>query len=138
MQFSSRYYPGQDVSFLIGREIYVGYIFYNGNWWAWFDGDWLGYFPGTLWDSNFSKAVVVQWFGEVATNNAVPPLTQMGDGILPPKLTAAHMSKLCDIGIGKRDCLIRNDQRLATPDAPNFYSISQLGFGETRYGGPGQ
>lgn len=138
VQFSSRYYPGQNVSPLIGRETYIGYVFYNGNWWAWFDGDWIGYFPEQLWQNNFSTAALMQWFGEVATNNGVPPLTQMGDGILPPPPNAAHMSKLCDVDASTWTCMIRNEQQLATPDAPKYYGIVQTGYGDTRYGGPGK
>lgn len=138
VQFSNRYYPGQNVSALVGREIYVGYVLYNGNWWAWFDGEWLGYFPGTLWNDNYSTAAIIQWFGEVATNNGIPPQTQMGDGILPPPTAAAHMSKLCDVDTGAWTCLIRNEQLLSTPAAPDLYSISQTGYGDAHYGGPGR
>jgi hypothetical protein len=137
VQFSNRYYPGQNISALVGREIYVEYVFYGGNWWAWFDGEWLGYFPEALWDNSFNTAAVIQWFGEVATNNGVPPQIQMGDGLLPPPPTAAHMSKLCDIEEGAWTCLIRNEQQLISSSAPNFYNIAQTGYGDTRYGGPG-
>lgn len=137
VQFSNRYYPTQNISALLRRELYLGYVLYDGNWWAWFDGDWLGYFPETLWGNNFGAATTVQWFGEVATNNGVPPQIQMGDGKLPPPPTAAHMYNVCDVDVKAWTCFVRNDQQLATPAAPKFYSISQTGFGDLRYGGPG-
>jgi hypothetical protein len=47
-----------------------------------FDDQWLGYFPGTEWDNSYTKSALLQWFGEVASQNGVPPRTQMGDGVL--------------------------------------------------------
>ncbi|WP_072818135.1 neprosin family prolyl endopeptidase [Bradyrhizobium erythrophlei] len=138
VQFSNRYYPTQNISALVGREIYVGYVLYKGNWWAWFDGDWLGYFPESLWGTNFGTATLVQWFGEVATDNGVPPQIEMGDGKLPPPPTAAHMFNVCDVDVTAWTCFVRNDQQISPPAAPKFYSISQTGFGDLRYGGPGQ
>jgi hypothetical protein len=136
-QVSNTYYPGQNIAGLVGYEIYVGYVFYGGNWWAWFNGQWLGYFPGTLWQGAFSKAAVIQWFGEVATNNGVPPKTQMGDGVLPPPRTAAHMFTLCDVDAKKWACLIRDQQQLGLPAVARYYDIKRTGHGDTRYGGPG-
>jgi len=63
-----------------------------------------------MWDNNFTTAAVIQWFGEIATTNGIPPLTQMGDGILPPPPTAAHMFELCEVDPGEWTCLIRNEQ----------------------------
>ena len=44
-QYSNTYYPGQNIGSLVGREIYIGYVFWKGNWWASFDNQWIGYFP---------------------------------------------------------------------------------------------
>jgi len=141
VQVSNTYYPGQNIAALKGHEVYIGYVFHRGNWWAWFNGQWLGYFPGTLWRNKFTKSNVIQWFGEVATHNGVPPQSQMGEGILPIQAqisSAAHMFTLCDVSAKAWVCSIRNQQKLAAPDAPSFYDIRQAGYGDTRYGGPGK
>jgi hypothetical protein len=137
-QFSNTYYPSQNVSALLGRDVYIGYVFYEGNWWAWFDDQWLGYFPGSLWQNTFTKNALIQWFGEVASNNGIPPKTQMGDGTLPPPPAAAHMLTLCDVDAKAWVCWIRDQQSLAPPTVAKYYDIKRVGFGEARYGGPGQ
>jgi hypothetical protein len=136
-QYSSTYFPGQNIKALIGRELYVGYVYYKGNWWAWFDDQWLGYFPGTEWDNSYTKSSLLQWFGEVASQNGVPPKTQMGDGVLPPTSRAAHMFTLCDVDAKAWVCWYRDQQSLSAT-VPKYYDIQRVGFGDTRYGGPGQ
>lgn len=136
-QYSNTYFPGQNIKALIGREVYIGYVFYQGNWWAWFDDQWLGYFPGTEWNNAYTKSATLQWFGEVASQNGVPPKTQMGDGVLPPASNAAHMFTLCDVDAKAWVCWYRDQQSL-TATVPKYYDIRRVGFGDTRYGGPGQ
>jgi hypothetical protein len=135
-QYSSTYFPGQNIKALIGREVYIGYVYYEGNWWAWFDDQWLGYFPGTEWDNSYTKSALLQWFGEVASANGVPPRTQMGDGVLPPAERAAHMFTLCDVDAKAWICWYRDQQALSVT-VPKYYNIQRVGFGDTRYGGPG-
>jgi Neprosin len=113
------------------------YVYYQGNWWAWFDDQWLGYFPGTEWSNAYTKASLVQWFGEVATSNGVPPMFQMGDGILPPSVRSASMDNLCVVDATAWVCSLRDGQSLLAT-IPNYYDIKLTGPSETRYGGPGQ
>ena len=80
-QYSNTYHPHQNIASLVGREVYIGYVFYQGNWWAWFDNQWLGYFPGSEWNGKFTRSAKIQWFGEVASLNGVPPKTDMGNGV---------------------------------------------------------
>jgi hypothetical protein len=136
-QYSNTYFPGQNISVLIGRQPYVGYVFYNGNWWAWFDNQWLGYFPGSEWNNVYTKSALLQWFGEVASQNGVPPKTQMGDGILPPAESAAEMSTLCDVDAKAWVCTYR-DQQSVMATAPKYYDSLRVGFGNVAYGGQGQ
>jgi Neprosin len=136
-QYSNTYFPGQNIKALLGREVYIGYVFYRGNWWAWFDNQWLGYFPGTEWNNSYTKSALLQWFGEVASQNGVPPKTQMGDGVLPPSSKAAHMFTLCDVDAKAWICWYRDQQSL-TATVPKYYDIGRVGFGDTRDGGPGQ
>jgi hypothetical protein len=136
-QYSSTYYPGQNIGSLVGREVYNGYVFYQGNWWAWFDNQWLGYFPGSEWDGKFIKSALIQWFGEVASLNGIPPKTDMGTGTLPPSNNAAHMFTLCDVDARAWVCWYRDQQLLSRTIALD-YDARRVGFGETRYGGPGE
>jgi Neprosin len=136
-QYSNTYFPGQNIKALVGREVYIGYVYYQKNWWAWFDNQWLGYFPGSEWNNSYTKSALMQWFGEVASQNGVPPLTQMGDGVLPPAPKAAHMFTLCDVDAKAWICWYRDQQSLSAT-VPKYYAIQRVGFGDTRYGGPGQ
>jgi len=36
----------QNLSALVGKEVSAGFAFKEGNWWAWFADEWIGYFPG--------------------------------------------------------------------------------------------
>ena len=136
-QYSGTYHPGQNIKAIVGREVYVGYVFYNGNWWAWFDNQWLGYYPGTEWNKAFTKTALIQWFGEVASLNGVPPKTAMGTDVLPPAENAAHMFTLCDVDAPRWICWYRDQQSLQAT-VKKYYDIQRVGFGATRYGGPGQ
>ena len=76
-QWSGTYHPGMDIGSSVGKKVYIGYVFYQGNWWAWFDDQWMGYFPGSEWNGQYTKTSLIQWFGEVASANGIPPETQM-------------------------------------------------------------
>lgn len=136
-QYSSTYHPGQNIGALVGREVYNGYVFYEGNWWAWFDNQWLGYFPGSEWNGKFTKSALIQWFGEVASLNGIPPKTDMGTGVFPPSNSAAHMFTLCDVDAKAWVCWYRDQQSL-NRTVVKYYDIQRVGFGETRYGGSGE
>ena len=43
-----------------------GIQFFNGAWWIAYDSEWVGYFPGALWDDKYTQSGLIQWFGEVA------------------------------------------------------------------------
>lgn len=135
-QYSATYFPGMNLRALVGREVYIGYVYYQGNWWAWFDNQWLGYFPGSEWHGTFSRSSRIQWFGEVSTDNGIPPNVEMGNGLFPGDSAAARMSTLCDVDAGAWVCWVRDMQSLA-PTLPAYYDILRTGYGATRYGGPG-
>lgn len=137
-QYSSTYYPGMNLGTAVGKKVYIGYVYFEGNWWAWFDDQWMGYFPGTLWNNVFTKTALIQWFGEVASQNGIPPQTQMGNGTFPNTPSAASMTTLCDVDAKAWVCWYRDQQSLgATPPNPKYYDIVRSDFGATRYGGPG-
>jgi Neprosin len=135
-QYSRTYYPGMDLSSLVGKQVYNGYVFYQGNWWAWFNDQWLGYFPGSLWSGQFQTSQQVQWFGEVATNNGVPPQSSMGDALFAGNVHAAPMSTLCDVNVAAWRCFYYDKQSTYQTD-PKFYTVAHTGFGAIRLGGPG-
>jgi hypothetical protein len=137
VQWSNTYRPGMDLGNAIGKKVYIGWVYYQGNWWAWFDNQWMGYFPGSEWNGNYKKTSLIQWFGEVASVNGIPPKTDMGDGQLPASTGAASMSTLCDVDAKAWVCWYRDKQSLSRT-VPNYYDISRVSFGATRYGGPGQ
>ena len=136
-QYSSTYFPGMDLGTLAGRNVYAGYVYYQGNWWAWFDNQWLGYFPGSEWEGKYTQNKMIQWFGEVATANGVPPHTDMGNGFFSVNSGAARNSTLCDVNAADWVCWYR-DQQLWFATYSSYYDINRSGFGETRYGGAGE
>src|ERR1041385_231878 len=136
VQYSRTYFPGMNLSPLIGRTVYIGYVFFEGNWWAWFDNQWLGYFPGSIWSGKYTRSTLIQWFGEVATDNGIPPKVDMGNGRIPLDAAAAKTSTLCDVDAAAWVCWYRDMQSLG-PNYPPYYDIRRTGFGETRYGGDG-
>jgi hypothetical protein len=136
-QISNTYYPGEYLPGMVGKSVYNGYVYYQGYWYAWFNDQWLGRFPGSLWSGQFQNSQVVYWFGEVATSNGVPPLTQMGNGLFASNTHAAPMSTLCDVNVKAWLCYYYDQQSLYQTD-PNFYTVAHTGFGAMRLGGPGK
>jgi hypothetical protein len=138
-QYSATYFPGMSLANLVGRSIYIGYVYYEGNWWAWFDNQWLGYFPGSEWDGAYTKASLIQWFGEVAisSGSATPPRFDMGNGRFPTSVLSANMQTLCDVVARDWVCLYRNLHRVHAT-IPAYYDIAGAAFGTARYGGPGE
>jgi neprosin-like protein len=135
-QYSNTYYPGMNLAGQVGQQVYNGYVYYQGNWWAWYNDQWVGFFPGSLWNGAFQTSQLIQWFGEVATQNGLPPRTQMGDGLFPTNAAAAPMSTLCDVDAKAWVCWYR-DQQVTYRTDPAYYDIAHTGFGAIRLGGPG-
>jgi len=86
VQTSSVWIPGatlSPVSSLGGSqyEIDIGVLLYYGNWWICINGDWLGYYPGSLYSSGqlSSYSTLAEYGGEVTPNSA-GTTGQMGSG----------------------------------------------------------
>jgi hypothetical protein len=135
-QYSSTYYPGMSLLSMVGDSVYNGYVFYDGYWWAWFNDQWLGRFPASIWDDQYEQSQQVQWFGEVDADSGVPPQDQMGDGLFASNAAAAPMSTLCDVNAAAWRCYYYNQQTLSETDA-SYYTIADAGYGAIRLGGPG-
>ena len=136
-QYSATYFPGMDLNAMVGQQVYIGYVYYQGNWWAWFDNQWLGYYPGNEWGGAYQKNELIQWFGEVATANGLPPRTDMGNGNWPTSPAVATNATLCDVNAVDWVCWYRDQQNWGAT-FPTYYQIDRTGFGRTGYGGPGE
>jgi hypothetical protein len=137
-QYSPTYYPTMDLSSLVGQNVYIGWVHHNGAWWGWFNDEWLGSIPDSEWSGVFTQTTLIQWYGEVESNNGVPPKIQMGNGMFPSNSAAASMSTLCDVDAKAWVCWYR-DQQSTGATKINYYDIlNHTSFGAVRYGGPGQ
>jgi hypothetical protein len=138
-QVSSTYYPGMDLTPLVGQHVYIGWVQFRGAWWAWFNDQWLGYIKDSVWTSpTFTGTAQIQWYGEVASNNGIPPKTQMGNGEFPAKTTAASMATLCDVDAKAWVCFYRDLQATGATHVSYYNIVNHTSFGAVRYGGPGQ
>jgi Neprosin len=140
VQVSRNFFPGQNLGALVGSEIFIGYAVHEGNWWAWVGDEWIGYFPASEWDNRFTKAAAVQWFGEVASRNGIPPQTEMGNGVFPTVTIGARLRNLCDYDAPAKKCTNREQQVVAVhPEtAAKYYGAKLVGASDVRYGGPGR
>jgi hypothetical protein len=133
VQWNPSIVPGMVVN--AGAESYMGWVFFNGNWWAWYANQWVGYFPGRLWDGDYTKSSMVQWFGEVYESDPTPE-TDMGDGRRPVDAGAARLWYPCTVETAAWVCWIHPTPSLTTPSIP-WYTIQNVGGSAHRYGGPG-
>jgi hypothetical protein len=52
----------------------------EGNWWIGYQGEWIGYFPGSLWNGIYTQSGLIQWFGELAAAAGTTlPLSSIGN-----------------------------------------------------------
>lgn len=137
-QVSRTYYPGMDLTPLLGQQVYIGWVQYKGAWWGWFNDEWLGYIKDSVYATPFTQTAEIQWYGEVASDNGIPPQTQMGNGEFPSKSTAASMSTLCDVDAKAWVCYYRDTQTTGATHASYYDIQNHTSFGAIRYGGPGQ
>jgi len=127
-----------DLTPLVGQNLYIGWVHYNNAWWGWFNDQWLGYIKDSEWIGAFTQSTLIQWYGEVATNNGVPPKTQMGNGDFPSNAAAATMATLCDVDAKAWVCFYRDQQSAGATDVNYYDIVNHTAFGAVRYGGPGQ
>ena len=133
VQWNPSIVPGMVVD--ARSESYMGWVFYQGNWWAWYSNQWVGYFPGGIWDGGYVKASLVQWFGEVYESDPTPE-TDMGNGRSAVEAAAARFWYPCTVDAGAWVCSIHPTPSLNAPSIP-WYTIQNVGGSAHRYGGPG-
>lgn len=135
IQYSPSVYPGMSIA-SDGTSHYQAIQHYNGNWWLNYDGNWIGYFPESVWRNkgvDFHQAGLLQWFGEVASNGGA--FTQMGNGLFGSVTGAATISNTKIItSLGKE---MNAAWALAETD-PACFKSGMARMGESFfYGGPG-
>ena len=90
VQVSQTRFPGMPVTQTKTGQLYA-FKFDGTNWWVGYQGEWIGYFPGSLWNGQFTQFGFTQWFGEVAASSE-QPCTQMGSGVFGTSNGAAVVS----------------------------------------------
>lgn len=120
----------------VGMESYMGYVYYapQGNWWAWFGNQWVGYYPGSEWDGSYTESILVQWFGEIYEDDPTPD-SDMGNGLLASNTDAASMWGVCEVDATAWVCWI--DFFSGLSGTSYWYTIEDAGGFTIRYGGFG-
>ena len=79
VQSSATRFPGMKLTYDGTASQYM-INFRDGNWWIGYQGEWIGFFPGSLWSGTYTAGGLIQWFGELAADPAaVPPLSSIGN-----------------------------------------------------------
>lgn len=133
VQWNPSITPGMNL--VTGSQSYMGYVYWEGNWWGWYEDQWVGYFPGSEWKGNYSKSSLIQWFGEVYDSDP-SPATDMGDGYRANDGRAARFWYPCAVNAAQWVCWINSSPSLNQPSTP-WYTIENIGGSALRYGGPG-
>ena len=141
-QVSHSKFPGDPI--VLGSELAVRIYMYGGNWWVSINGEWMGYFPGSLFDPKGLGNVgdQVSWYGEILDykydNTAT--YTEMGNGQFAGPKSAA----IRNIVFESINQYLFYTPTIINADKPNCYSIltypnSGTNWGSYfQYGGPGK
>jgi hypothetical protein len=133
VQWNPSITPGMNLT--TGSQTYMGYVFFGGNWWGWYEDQWVGYFPGSEWKGDYNRVGLIQWFGEVYDTDPTPA-TDMGNGHRANDAHAARFWFPCEVNASQWVCWINPSPSLFQPVAP-WYTIEGIGGSAFRYGGPG-
>lgn len=135
VQWNSSIVPGMELT--VGSQTYMGWVFYEpqGNWWAWYGNQWVGYFPGARWRGSYKQSNLVQWFGEVYEEDPTPA-SDMGNGLKSVQPPAARFWFPCEVDSAAWVCWINPNPALNQPSLP-WYDVRNVGGFAHRYGGPG-
>jgi len=77
VQYSKTVKPGDTLP--VNTQKRFGIQHSGGAWWIAYNSEWIGYFPDSNWAGKYTKGGQVQWFGEVASPDAVAPCSEMGN-----------------------------------------------------------
>jgi hypothetical protein len=135
-EWSPRWAPGDALEMLEGKEVALGIALFQGRWWVWFDGEWLGYFETKDWGGRLDEGATAQWFGEVFAPSA-PVSGEMGNGRRGDDPDAARVEEICQILPSTWVCRRVTSAFPHTSDATR-YPLRPAGEDGFRYGGPGE
>jgi hypothetical protein len=132
VQVSATRYPGMTVQATNTPQGY-GIQYYNGNWWVYYQGESIGYFPGSRWGGTYTQMGLAQWFGEVAASNTAPG-TDMGNGLFGTASGAATVNNLYFLLPNGTSTWASVSSNVTHPSLYNVGSLTTTSF---KYGGPG-
>jgi hypothetical protein len=107
----------------------------GGRWNYYYDGQFVGYFPDSLWSGAFTNVTHVQVFGEVSTTLGTAPDAQMGDGILGWQAGSAIVNGYQLFGSSTRAAFTDAYETATYPDYD--YAVGPITSTSFGYGGPG-
>ena len=141
VQYSRTVFPGDKLA--EGTVKRMGIQFFNGAWWIAFDSEWVGYFPGALWNDRYTRTEAIQWFGEVASST-VKPCSGMGTGVDPKdEYASARLGTINLLNSSAPPSVSLNVQSpqpagtAAKSSTPVYAGIRTSSARTVRYGGPG-
>jgi len=106
----------------------------NDDWWLFYDGEGMGYYPQSRWSGRYKAVGLAQWFGEVAAG--VPsPCTQMGNGKLGAAAGATSFDDLHLFDPGGATAPAMATKGALTKAA--FYDLGSMTPTSFAFGGPG-
>ena len=106
----------------------------GSDWWLSYEGEDLGYFPGSLWPTPFTTAGLVQWFGEIAAATA-DSCSEMGNGAKGTDPAAAAMTGLYLVtSSGARETA---NAMTGTVTNPAYWNVGGTAPDAFSFGGPG-
>jgi hypothetical protein len=124
--YSTNVKPGDTLP--VGVQKRFGIQHSGGVWWIAYDSEWIGYFPDSLWNGNYTQGGLVQWFGEVASADSTP-CTEMGNGQWASSGSATRIGSIS---------FTNGPAVNFTPrSTSSYYSVQALSDRTFRYGGPG-
>ncbi|CAM4126608.1 neprosin family prolyl endopeptidase [Corallococcus exiguus] len=136
VQVHGVYGPGMPLSSYYGYSVQQYIRYDNGNWWIWFNDAWVGYFPGTLWNGQFTSGDMAHFYGEVySAQSRVPPLTDMGTGQFSGTFGTAYMQGMCIHTTGPNCTYVTDGWPFQTNAA--YYSLSYWNGSYMEFGGNG-
>ncbi len=105
--------------------------YFSGNWWYGYNGTWFGYLPGSIWSGTFTRAGLVQPFGEVSSTST-RPCTDMGNGVIGTSASAVSVT-----GVGYYNGTSAVNLAKSAPEDSTLYDSAITSTSSFRYGGPG-
>src|SRR6185295_13765936 len=132
VQMSTTAMPGMPV--VAGESHRYEIKLINNDWWEFYDGEAMGYFPQALFTSGFTQATLVQWFGEVAAASALPN-TEMGNGKLGADPASASFDDIHLFDPG--GATVQSAIEPSAVSNPALYNIGRTMPTSFGFGGPG-